>query len=507
MAMNPDLFLFLIIALIPPLIFFMTRRTGRRKQEMDAESKVDAETSTIDAQDHTEADSVRARWQIHRYKAVFSTLQCGVALVDGRGVIKIANPQFFNILDIHSDFPNGTTMLGAGRFQRLLDLIDAVLDQGKPVEKSSIELQRVDGNPVVIQVDAIPLQSEQIRFPEVVLQFRDVTNQHLRVPAQHPNQQQTRFQNLIGRGEAMRQVFDLLHDLRDTDSSVLITGESGTGKELVAEALHRTSGRASGPFVKVNCAALSETLLESELFGHVRGAYTGAVSDRVGRFEAAQGGTLFLDEIAELSPRLQTKLLRVLQVGEFERVGETRTIHTDARIIAATNRNLMERMEQGLFRQDLYYRLNVINVQMPPLRERPDDIPDLADHFLQRFSAELNRPVQRIHEEAMQLLVRYEWPGNVRELENALNRAVIISDGEELLIRHLPREIWETVNASKPDAKSKSRGRKPIDEQRVRAALDQQNWVIARAARQLGISRNYLYQKIEEYGIKRPDTN
>jgi DNA-binding NtrC family response regulator len=230
----------------------------------------------------------------------------------------------------------------------------------------------------------------------------------------------------------MQTVFDTVLQVAPSRASVLITGESGTGKELIAAALHEHSPRAKGPFVKLHCAALSETLLESELFGHERGAFTGAVNRRDGRFQQADRGTLFLDEIGEISPSVQVKLLRFLQEHEFERVGGNQTTKVDVRVIAATNRNLRERVKQGLFREDLYYRLNVVSIEMPPLRQRTSDIGLLAHHFLTRFAKENGKTVNGFTDEAMAKLMRYPWPGNVRELENAIERAVVICRGETI---------------------------------------------------------------------------
>jgi two-component system, NtrC family, response regulator AtoC len=241
---------------------------------------------------------------------------------------------------------------------------------------------------------------------------------------------------IIGRSTVMQQVYKLIGRVAPSDATVLVTGESGTGKELVTQAIHHNSPRNKGPFIAVNCAALSETLLESELFGHEKGAFTGAVTQRKGRFEQAQKGTLFLDEIGEISPNTQKKLLRVLQERSFERVGGNTTIHVDVRIISATNRDLLAEVKQGSFREDLYYRLSVINIHMPPLRERKDDITLLVDHFLQKLQIGVQRPVQ-ISSEAMDVLKQYDWPGNVRQLEHTIERAIVLAQGSLIGAEHL----------------------------------------------------------------------
>ncbi|HWO21766.1 MAG TPA: sigma-54 dependent transcriptional regulator [Kofleriaceae bacterium] len=247
--------------------------------------------------------------------------------------------------------------------------------------------------------------------------------------------------NIVGDSPPMQRVFEIVDQVAPSRATVLITGESGTGKELVANALHQRSPRAGGPFVKLHCAALAESLLESELFGHERGAFTGALARKDGRFQIADGGTLFLDEIGEISPTIQVKLLRFLQEHEFERVGGTQTIRVDVRVITATNRNLLEEVGKGRFREDLYYRLNVVAIEMPPLRDRRSDIPPLAKFFLERYARENGKAVGGLSAEALELLTAYDWPGNVRELENAVERAVVLTTGSAIEARQLPPNV------------------------------------------------------------------
>ncbi len=285
----------------------------------------------------------------------------------------------------------------------------------------------------------------------------------------------------------------------------MILGESGTGKELIARAIHYASLRAEKPFVKVNCAALPESLLESELFGHEKGAFTGAVGRRIGRFEQADQGSIFLDEIGDLSPSLQMKLLRVLQEKEFERVGSNQTIRTDVRVIAATNRNLEEAIKKGTFREDLYYRLNVVTISLPPLRERREDIPPLIEHFLKKYNAENGKKVNSLSKEARDLLMQYGYPGNVRELENIVERAVVLCRGEILGIQDLPL----TLRESKLEALlAEARGRttlpdtlEEIERELITKALENSSGVQTKAADELGISERVLRYKIKKYGI------
>ena len=307
---------------------------------------------------------------------------------------------------------------------------------------------------------------------------------------------------LIGHSRAMQAVFELVAQVADTQSVVLIRGESGTGKELVANAIHRQSGRSSGPFVKVNCAALSESLLESELFGHEEGAFTGAVRQRLGRFELADGGTLFLDEVSELAATTQAKLLRVLQNYEFERLGGTETIEVDVRVIAATNADLEERVGEGRFREDLYYRLNVVPVELPPLRERREDIPLLVHTFIKRFAKRNQKDVVDIAPEALQQLIRFEWPGNVRQLENCIERMVVTAHARVLDVDNLPPEVLP-VSAAGIGVFPVGLTMKQLEERAIRATLAATEGNRKEAARILAMGLRTLHRKIEDYGIAR----
>jgi two-component system, NtrC family, response regulator len=264
-------------------------------------------------------------------------------------------------------------------------------------------------------------------------------------------QDRYQFGNIIGKSAPMQRIYQLIEKVSPSKATILITGDSGTGKELIARAIHFNSSRREQPFITVNCGALPENLLESELFGHERGAFTGAVNLRKGRFELANEGTLFLDEISEMSPPLQVKLLRVLQEMEFERVGGSQTLKVDVRIVAASNRNLKDEVSNRRFRSDLFYRLNVVHIQLPPLKERTDDIPLLVNHFLAKYSQEGNHPQISIEPEAMRYLLDYSWPGNVRELENVIERAVILSNGETIVVKDLPQEIREPAPSIRTD--------------------------------------------------------
>ncbi len=308
--------------------------------------------------------------------------------------------------------------------------------------------------------------------------------------------------NMVGESPAMRQVYDFISRAGPTDSTVLITGESGTGKELAARALHQSSPRAAKPFMAVNCAALAESLLETELFGHEKGAFTGALAQKKGRLEIADGGTLFLDEIAELSPSLQVKLLRVLQEREFERVGGTQTIKVNIRLIAATNQDLAEALANRTFRQDLFYRLNVVNLEMPALRKRQEDIPLLASYFAVKYADRCNRRVTGISPEAKARLAAYDWPGNVRELENAIERAVVLGSTESLLAEDLPEAVLESETSAALPLTKYHEAVAATKKEIILHAMDQAKGSFTEAAKLLGVHPNYLHRLVRNLNLR-----
>ncbi len=313
------------------------------------------------------------------------------------------------------------------------------------------------------------------------------------------------FTNMVGKTEKIRQLFELVKDVAATNTTVLIQGESGVGKELIANAIHYNSPRAKRPFVKVNCGVLAESLLESELFGHVRGAFTGAIRDKIGRFEMANGGTLFLDEIGDISLNMQLKLLRVLQEGEFERVGGTETIKVDVRIIAATNKDLKKAMEEGSFRQDLYYRLNVIPVYVPPLRERREDIKYLTYHFIEKFNKIYGKKITEIEPEAMEVLERYDYPGNIRELENLIERIIVLNKKNVITIKDLPESVRNYVGEISMEQFDFSRGFNQLvedfEKNLITKALEQNKFNKVQTAKMLRMNRSTLISKMKKYQI------
>jgi Nif-specific regulatory protein len=309
--------------------------------------------------------------------------------------------------------------------------------------------------------------------------------------------------NMVGESQAMRDVLQFVSKVAPTDSTVLLSGESGTGKELAARAIHQNSKRADKPFIAVNCAALSESLLESELFGHERGAFTGALATKKGRLELADGGSMFLDEVGELSPALQVKLLRVLQEREFERVGGTRTIKVNIRLISATNRNLEEAIAAGAFRQDLYYRLNVVGLEMPPLRNRQEDIPLLAHYFAVKYGERCNRRIGGIAAAARARLLSYDWPGNVRELENAIERAIVLGTTEQILLEDLPESILESEPAAATTPGTEyHEAVAQTKKQIILSAMQQAKGSYTEAAKLLGVHPNYLHRLIRNLNLK-----
>lgn len=337
---------------------------------------------------------------------------------------------------------------------------------------------------------------------------------------------QERPRGMIGESPAMREVYALTRRVAESSATVLLTGETGTGKELVARAIHELSPRASGPFIRVNCGALSESLLESELFGHVKGAFTNAFENRTGRFEAAHGGTIFLDEVNSMTQTLQVKLLRVLQEHEFERVGDSRTIHVDCRIVAATNRDLLQEIEREKFREDLYYRMNVVSIYLPALRERTDDIPLLVNYFVEDYADDNNRPAPKVAAEFIGYLQRYAWPGNVRELQNYIERSIVLATGDTLTADLLPPHVrglapmrmgrpqatdlhkmaTELVSTSilqaGPDAIDLHRTVALVEREVILQVLRSCQGTQTKTAERLGINRNTLHKKISDYQLE-----
>ncbi|RPI79314.1 MAG: PAS domain-containing protein [Desulfobacteraceae bacterium] len=375
------------------------------------------------------------------------------------------------------------------------------LKTGKPIIGRSGFIINAGGDRIPISVSTAVLKDEKNRIQGGAETFRDLSDvEALR------RELDARFHigDLSSRSPLMQKVFEVLPAVADSPSTVLVLGETGTGKELLARTIHSLSPYAKGPFIAVSCGALPDTLLESELFGYKAGAFTGAQKDKPGRFSLARGGTLFLDEIGEVSPALQVRLLRVLQEKTFEPLGSTRSESTDARIIAATNKDLAERMKQGLFREDLYYRVNVVRIELPPLRRRKEDIPLLVEQFINRYNRLQQKAVRGITAEALSLLMAHDWPGNVRELENAIERSFIVCAKGLIDIKHLPDDLTARGLSTGKETDLRST-HDLIDAQSIRMALERNQYNRLAAARELGVHKTTLFRRMKKLGIPLPN--
>ena len=403
--------------------------------------------------------------------------------------------------------------------------VETVINTRREIGEHRVECDRPDGSRKVLSLSAAPLEDGKGKFLGVVLVARDMT----RLADLEQRGRRSRFYRLVGRSQPMQIVYTLIENLGKVDTTVLITGESGTGKELVAEALHMESARRNRPLVKVDCTAIPEELLENELFGHRKGAFTGATGDRKGRILSADGGTLFLDEIGDISLKMQLRLLRFLQEKTFYPVGSDKPIKVDVRVIAATNVDLKKKVQEGTFREDLYYRLKVVDIMLPPLRERKEDIPLLVQHFIDRFREKMGKEITGISDQAMDVLAAYSWPGNVRELEHVVERACVLCSGGTISEKDLPDEIKpgkgarEAYPPSRPEARPAPSGPREIsppvketpgitegaaapargssEAQVIIETLKKTGGNKAKAARLLGIDRSTLYRKLREYNI------
>ncbi len=376
-------------------------------------------------------------------------------------------------------------------------ILRETLNRQITIRESLVECRHQDHPHQVAAVTSSPLMDHNDQPIGAVLVLRDVTRLN---DLERELRERHLFHNIIGKSRKMQEIYRLIEDLSHTDTTVLITGESGTGKELIARALHHSGPRAFKPMITVNCSALAENLLESELFGHVKGAFTGASKDKIGRFQAADEGTIFLDEIGDISYPIQLKLLRVLQEKEFERVGDSSPIKVDVRIIASTNQQLKKKVKQGDFREDLYYRLKVVEILLPTLRERLEDIPLLVKHFCDRFNRQFKKSVEGVTGDVLNVFMHYPWPGNVRELEHSIEHAFVLCHGDNITLDHIPPEIREYSEFKSRIFKKNE----PEGIQGIIHALERTAWNKAKAARLLGISRQTLYRKIKENSVVAP---
>ncbi len=426
-----------------------------------------------------------------RLEAVFSSVQSGLLTVDSSGRLTQFNEVAAEIMGLHEgQLGKALVCTTAGCRRHCLQMLEETLRCTEPREIRRIECRK-GAAPKVLNLNTAVLRSPRGEKLGAVMVLRDETRLASLEKRLH---RRGRYHRMIGGSEAMQGIYALIDELADLQTTVLVTGESGTGKELVAEALHQMGRRKNAPMVRMNCAGLSDELLESELFGHVRGAFTGAVRDRVGRFQEADGGTLFLDEIGDISARMQMRLLRVLQEREFERVGESRPVKVDIRIIAATNQDLQRKVQQGEFRQDLYYRLKVMTLELPALRQRMEDLSLLVDHFVAEHSGQMGKPIEGVSAEAFTVLSAHDWPGNLRELRHVLEYATVKCAGAMICSDHLPSELQQQAVRRAPETGED-------EAPRLQRALEKAGGNKAKAARLLGIDRKTLYRKMERYQI------
>ena len=452
--------------------------------------------------DITDRKRIEQELQKHRSRlqAIFSSVKDAIITLDSGMVIMEANKAIQTICGLKPEKIIGRVFSDCQtRCDRsCLEIIESTLKEKTTVEEYPIRCRHSDRPQQRVILTSSQLTGGDDNFMGSVFVIRDITrlsNLEKELSKRH------QFRNIVGKSSRMQGIYDLLENLADLETTVLITGESGTGKSMIAKALHYSGLRSQKPIVTVNCSALPENLLESELFGHVRGAFTGAIRDAQGRFEAARHGTILLDEIGDISPRIQLKLLKVLQEKEFERVGESLAIKSDARVIACTNKNLREKVRSGEFREDLYYRLKVMELQIPPLRERLEDIPLLVEHFLDSFNRSFRKNIRGLADEVMHVFMNYRWPGNVRELAHGIEHAFVLCRDRVISLEHIPVEIRESSLSERRPAE-KSSGERPED---ILMILNKTYWNKAKAAQLLGIDRSTLYRKIRKYGLSRPD--
>ena len=432
--------------------------------------------------------------------AIFGSVRDGLLLVDQRQNILEANQALINLFGLPENVVGmALAQLPKNIRSTFTEIVERTLVTNEPLVSQRLEITDPSQKQCILNISATPCLEDTGNPMGVVLTVRDETRLETLEKSMKKRQ---KFEHIVGRSEPVQAMFALIENLAEVDTTVLIAGESGTGKELVAEALHYRSDRRDNTLVKVNCAALPENLLESELFGHIKGSFTGAIKDKVGRFEQAHGGTIFLDEIGDISPALQVRLLRVLQNKEIEKVGATGTIKVDVRIVAATNQDLMKKVRNDEFREDLYYRLRVVQIPMPPLRKRREDIPLLTDHFVGLYNQRFGRNMQGIDAAAAKQMTSYDWPGNIRELQHAVEHAFVMCRGEIIGLEHLPPELQDSAEPLLPETSTEE-----DESTRIINALEKSGWNKSRAARLLGMSRRTIYRKMEELGIEDADDN
>lgn len=438
----------------------------------------------------------REKEQQENLKAIFENLKDGIISVNDQMEVLRVNSSIISICGIDPNKIMGnditeTQIICSGK---CLEMLRKSLNLKRAIKDIRIECNKNDRPNQVVFFTSTPLFHENGDLRGALVVIRDATEI---ISLKNEIKKSFSFHNIIGKSSKMQNIFKLIENIKETDTTVLITGETGTGKELLAKAIHYESSRANMPMITVSCSALSEGLLESELFGHVKGAFTGAIKDKIGRFQLAHKSTLLLDEIGDISPLIQLKLLRVLQEKKFEMVGDSKLIAIDVRIIGATNKNLKEKVSAGNFREDLYYRLRVIEINLPPLRERREDIPLLVKHFMKKLLKRHKKDAKYISDDVMGIFMNYLWPGNIRELENTIEHAIVLCNEDVIKVKHLPNELNETYIWKKEKENY-------LEKQDILKALHDAGGNKAKASRILGISRPTLYKKIEEFNISLP---
>ncbi|MBI5409990.1 MAG: sigma 54-interacting transcriptional regulator [Nitrospirae bacterium] len=429
-------------------------------------------------------------------EAIFSSVKDAIITVDKDLNVLEINQAARNICGLTRDsIGSEFSALQTGCKGKCLEALIETINAKQSVEINRLECQSKSRPEQVVTLTTSPLLNRHAVFSGAIMVVKDETRL---TDLERELKDRQQFHKIIGKSKKMQEVYSLIELLSDVETTVLITGESGTGKELVAEALHYKGNRSRNSIVKVNCSALSENLLESELFGHVRGSFTGAIKDKIGRFQTADGGTIFLDEISDISPKIQIELLRILQEKEFERVGDSTTVKVDVRVIAATNQDLSRKVRSGEFREDLYYRLNVMKIDLPPLRERREDIPLLTEHFIRKFNAKFGKEINGVSADVQKIFMDYPWQGNVRELEHSLEHAFILCRQSAITVEHLPSELKSFTVKEEPAFDNDGN----IDDpQIIINALEKTSGNKSKAAHLLGISRRSIYRKMKEFKI------
>ena len=440
--------------------------------------------------------------QLNKFEAIFNSNIEGTFTIDNEWNITAFNNSAEKITGYCKEEAIGNKCwnIFASNFCRNGCHMEQTMHKGKSTIGNELEIIQKNGKKVPIRINSSILlnnKNEKIGAVETFIDISELKNLSAHLDERYS------YENIIGKNKEFQKIISVLESVAQTDSSVLLTGESGTGKELAARAIHLRSPRRTEAFIAVNCSAFVESLIESELFGHEKGAFTGAIRTKTGRFELAKGGTLFLDEIGDLSLAVQTKLLRVLETREFERVGGTKTIKMGTRIIAATNKDLNEEILSGRFRKDLFYRINIINIHLPSLRERKDDLPLLVSHFIDHFNEKFGKSVRQFSSSAYELLFDYEWPGNIRELENVIEHCFILCSSSIIQSEHLPKSIRErSVQSSAPCSTQIRKSMRETEKELILSILEKNKWNKRAASEELHINPSTLWRKMKKLGIR-----